>query len=399
MSQQRPLTLTLPQTLWDMVYFLMCCTAHILVGSLTFDLVHCLAHRSHRSTWRTLRLLAWAHSAHHRYFDRNLEFNDAFGQQNILLHLFPEMLCHMTGSTVSWMLIRITAPGFAQLGWIDLQFVLVFHTCRSCFVAYNYGHDSNHIAYKWLPKDPNFFLVGPHYHAQHHIEPQRYFGSIIRFVDWMLGTAISFKGRRIAITGSSGALGQALLDQLSLENLKNIRPLRFGTDWTFEDYSGLEPILANTDILILAHGSKDASDALQANCQSVIAIIDLFKRCRLQSKCELMPEVWCIGSEAEFHGSWCESMQHYTDSKRAFVPFARAYYDEKAFIYRHIVPAAFKSQMGPALVTARWAAGVALWWIRRGARYVPVTYTGMAYANYFRFMYWVTPRGELTTQA
>src|SRR3546814_4754638 len=38
-------------------------------------------------------------------------------------------------------------------------------------------------------------------------------------------------------------------------------------------------------------------------------------------------------------------------------------------------------------VTARWAAVMTLWWIHRGARYVPVTYTGIV--NYFRFRYYV----------
>jgi hypothetical protein len=28
-----------------------------------------------------------------------------------------------------------------------------------------------------------------------------------------------------------------------------------------------------------------------------------------------------------------------------------------------------------------------MWWIRRGARYIPVTYTGIAWLDYFKFMY------------
>ena len=85
-------------------------------------------------------------------------------------------------------------------------------------------------------------------------------------------------------------------------------------------------------------------------------------------------------------------MKAYTYSKRSFAEYARGFYDNEDILYRHIVPAAFQSNMGTALVSADWAAKATLWWISRGARYVPVTYTGFALANYFRFMYRVKPR-------
>lgn len=43
--------------------------------------------------------------------------------------------------------------------------------------------------------------------------------------------------------------------------------------------------------------------------------------------------------------------------------------------------------MGSAVLSADGAAKCAMWWIRRGARYIPVTYTGVAYLNYFKFIY------------
>ena len=150
-------------------------------------------------------------------------------------------------------------------------------------------------------------------------------------------------------------------------------------------------ILIDTDI-ILAHGSKDDSSANASNCVSTRAIIELFDSCRRKARPQLLPEVWFVGSEAEIHGSWSQASQGYTESKRAFVPFARSYYDRETFLYRHIVPSAFASPMGPALVSACWCSGVALWWIRRGARYVPVTYTGLAYVNFFRFLFWIKPQ-------
>ena len=45
--------------------------------------------------------------------------------------------------------------------------------------------------------------------------------------------------------------------------------------------------------------------------------------------------------------------------------------------------------MGWAIVGPGWAAAVAMWWIRRGARYVPVTYTGFAFLGFWKFLYLV----------
>ena len=368
------------------------CAIHIVCGSLVFDFIHLLAHRSHSSRLRALRCLARAHAFHHQYFDRTLQFNDAYRMQNLLWHLPLELLCQLVGSTLSWLLVELTLRPTALSLQYDLVLMWALQIARVGLVAHNSGHDSNHISYSQLPKDPYLFFVGPQYHAVHHIDPHSNFGSLVRLVDWFFGTVGTLRGRRVAMTGSRGALGQALKRQLSLKSVKSIQPLRFQNEWSHGDYSRLEPILNDTDILILAHGCKDDSNANASNCVSTCAIIELFDSCRRKARPRLLPEVWFVGSEAEIHGSWSQASQSYTESKRAFVPFARSYYDCETFLYRHIVPSAFASPMGPALVPARWCSGVALWWIRRGARYVPVTYTGLAYLNFFRFLFWVKPQ-------
>ncbi|CRK17951.1 Monoglucosyldiacylglycerol epimerase like protein [Verticillium longisporum] len=363
---------------------------HVVAGSVLFDLVHWLAHHSGRSTNPILRWLARSHIAHHQYFDRRLNFNPAFNKQNLLLHLPLELACQAVGSLLSWQTTHVLFPN-PQLQHQDLYLVLIFLTIRSSVVAWIEGRDSNHISYTRLPKDPCSVFVGPQYHALHHIDPQGYFGSMVRLVDWIFGTATTLHGRRITVTGARGALGQALADELGREKGTSIQTARFGVDWTYDDYSGLEALLRTTDILVLAHGAK-GDDAQRANCESAVAIIEAFRRVRAPSPTSLLrPEVWYVGSEAELHGSWTDDMRAYTSSKRDFARFARAYYDAEDFTYRHVVPAAFSSAMGPALVSARWAAVVALWWIRRGARYVPVTYTGLAFLNFFRFHFWIKP--------
>ncbi|KAL0256806.1 hypothetical protein SLS55_009203 [Diplodia seriata] len=364
---------------------------HFLVGSVLYDCVHWIAHNSGRSSSHTLRYIARIHRYHHVYFDRNLKFNEAYSVRNAVYHLSLELVCQIVGTTLSWLFTRLLVSDPGMTSKEGLALVLAIQTARSLDVAWIEGRDSNHIPYTRVPKDPHFLFVGPEYHALHHVDPQNYFGSMVRVFDWLFGTAVTLRNRRVAMTGSGGALGQALTEQLAADRVKCIRPLQFGVDWTSDDYAALAPILADTDVLILAHGTKKADSALDANCKAAVAMIELFKRVHRGSSTKMLPEVWYVGSEAELHGSWTDDMRSYTDSKRAFVPYARAYYDDESFVYRHIVPAAFASKMGPALVSARWAAKTALWWIHRGARYVPVTYTGFAFANYFRFMYWVKP--------
>jgi hypothetical protein len=56
-------------------------------------------------------------------------------------------------------------------------------------------------------------------------------------------------------------------------------------------------------------------------------------------------------------------------------------------LYRHIVPSAFMSPMGKGLMSGGVAAATAMFFISRGFRYIPVTYTGIAFLNWFRFVW------------
>jgi NAD(P)-dependent dehydrogenase (short-subunit alcohol dehydrogenase family) len=255
------------------------------------------------------------------------------------------------------------------------------------------GRDSNHIEYKTVPKDPNWLFVGPQFHALHHVYPDRYMSSVVKIFDWVAGTAYSLRNKNIAITGGSGAFGSAIQRQLRAEGVRNIYMLKFGTHWTHHDFSHAGPALDKADILILAHGTK-GKDAMDSNCNSAIRLVQLYLERRVgREECKnTMPEIWYIGSEIELHPAFGASdMQRYSASKRAFLPYARALYDHPNIIYRHIVPAAFNSPMGKAFASPEWAASVMMWWIRRGARYIPVTYTGIAYLNYVKFIGWVRP--------
>jgi hypothetical protein len=76
----------------------------------------------------------------------------------------------------------------------------------------------------------------------------------------------------------------------------------------------------------------------------------------------------------------------YAASKRAFAQRGLSYYRSGELLYRHIVPSSFTSAMGKGAMSADTAAAMALFLIRRGFHYVPVTLTTLAFWNYFRFV-------------
>ncbi len=78
-------------------------------------------------------------------------------------------------------------------------------------------------------------------------------------------------------------------------------------------------------------------------------------------------------------------MKDYALSKRLFARDARRWWDNPHVTYRHVVPSAFASRMGWGPISADLAVTLAMFWIRRGFRYVPATVTGLAYLNYPRF--------------
>jgi nucleoside-diphosphate-sugar epimerase len=127
---------------------------------------------------------------------------------------------------------------------------------------------------------------------------------------------------------------------------------------------------------------------MTANCATFVLLIEAFRgaaRGRL-----VPPEVWATGSEIECHPAFGDPvLRAYAASKRAFARHARRYARDPGLVYRHIVPSAFRSPMGPGLISGALAARAALALIRRGFCYVPVTYTGVALIGALWF--WLGP--------
>ncbi len=345
-----------------------------LIGTLLYDIVHYLFHIFLRSKNKILKKIGGIHLSHHRFFPPNLKFNSKLTNMNLLHHVVVEYITQFIGTSLCFFFFSSLAVWLAIL-LESLIFLAVLHWK---------GIDPHHKSYANLPVNQGGMFVSSAYHALHHIYPTNFFSGYIKLLDYLLGTAQQLKNKRIALTGASGALGSNMKIVLEKEGAIVI-PIKFGIDYDDQHYDKLNNILSKIDILFLCHGSK-YENTQQANCDSFIRIIELFKSVK---KPGLIPiEIWAVGSEIECHPCFgIKSLYAYAKSKRNFAQYARGYFHDAHIHYKHIVHSAFTSRMGPGLMSARFAARATLFLIKRGFKYVPVSYTGFAFLNYFIFIY------------
>ena len=346
--------------------------AVFVVATFVFDVIHYILHQCLKSRWHWVRKLASPHQAHHDFFDAQMRYHEDALVPNLVWHVIPEYGTQMA----------VCALAFLVLDPLPVLAVMAVFTVLFMGAIVLRGKDHNHVPYATVPAARGGMFVRAPYHALHHAFSESYMSSYTTLFDRLMGTACQIQGRRIALTGTSGSFGSAmkcLLEGAGAEVL----PLKFGVDYTYEDYTGTGAILATADILVLAHGAK-GEQAMAANCDSFLALIRQFQR--LTRERQLAAEVWAVGSETECHPAFGNrDLQAYARSKRAYARAAARLAHDPRLLYRHIVPSAFRSRMGPGLMSGRTAASIALWLIRHGFRYVPVNYTGIALLNYLPF--------------
>ncbi len=356
----------------DLLRDVLACLALYAAATFVGDVVHQLLHWAARAPSPIVARLGRLHEAHHRFMDPDLRINREHQTQNLLSHRIPEYLT----------LLLATSAGFWILPGRIVLLTMAMETTLVLIGTLRGGIDSNHQERRPRAWSHFGFMVGPVYHGLHHMFPESYMGSVTRLFDVLFAKGCQVRGRRFAVTGASGAMGGPLARILERGG-GHVTSLKFGRDYDYGDYARLDPVLAQTDVLVLCHGSK-VENAMQANCDSFVAIIERF---RLHQKGLRPLEVWAVGSEIEAHPAWGDpNLEIYLRSKRAFARHARRYFHDGEMLYRHIVPSAFTSPMGKGLMSGATAAATAMFFIRRGFRYVPVTYTGIAFLNWFRFV-------------
>jgi hypothetical protein len=372
--------------IWDIVIFLLQAALAFVASTALFDALHWILHKWERSSIPLLRTFSSWHWVHHKFLGLDMQINPAYARANIWFHILPEYLTSMAGTLV----FLLVFP------WPPIAAVAVIRTVMLAMTLREEGLDYNHMSMDRVGGQQGLLWVDNNYHAMHHVYPHNFFSSFANVFDMIAGTSCQIEGRRFLVTGASGAFGSAMV--ATLTRLGGVvETAKSGIDFTVGHYAAMQEKLLRADVLVLAHGAK-TEDCWNANNVTFRELTELFTEL---GKARLTPpEVWALGSEVEFHGDMgLDELKAYSASKRAFALRARDYYRSDALIYRHIVPSSFTSPMGKGAMTAQTAVSMALFFIRRGFRYVPATLTGLALLNYFRFRFFQKGQPDISQPA
>lgn len=370
----------------DIFFFVLQAALVFVASTVLFDALHWTLHRWEGSSIPLLRRLSSWHWVHHKFLGVDMQINPAYARANIWFHILPEYLTSMAG-TVIFLLV---------FPWPPIAAVAVLRTVMLVMTLREEGLDYNHMSMDRVGGQQNLLWVGDNYHAMHHVYPHNFFSSFANVFDLLAGTTCQIKGRRFLVTGASGAFGSAMVEKLTRAGAI-VETAKSGVDFSAGDYSAIRAKLETADVLIIAHGAK-TDDCWNANFVTFRDLTELFTE--VGNTRLAPPEVWALGSEVEFHGDMgMDELKAYSASKRAFAAKALDFYRSDALIYRHIVPSSFTSAMGKGAMSASTAANIALFFVRRGFRYVPVTFTGLAVLNYFRFRFLQKGQPEIVQPA
>ncbi len=314
-----------------------------LGATIAFDLVHVALHAAYRSSQPWWRAVGALHQVHHEFLDRNLQIRPKRMRANLFHHVIPEYLTQVTAT----LLLGAVLPLAPVLGAVAIETVVFLLILRTR------GIDINHRAYERLPAyRPQGFFCVPHYHALHHVFPDAYYGSWLKAVDQIFGTAALLRDRRVLVTGAGRPLAAALAAELS----------RCGAEVTVVARPG-EGAPAH-DIVVLHHADPGDEDQYVGLVERLLHARDGARKIPL--------EIWSIVPEP--------------DGDPQFVRRSRGYYFDARVSWRHI--AVDRRAMGSEASEA--ARRIALW-VRRGCHYVPALPLARAIAGFFRFRFQVEP--------
>lgn len=366
--------------------------ASILWVELVRDFYHALSH-----LWQPLyRLHVW----HHKVFRPDLSVvSESIYRQAHWYNDVPESIVMLLFSFIPWGVVYTWDIAPQWTAWIGSLYTISF-----LFGAIARGlgipmvdelTDITHRPGKFTSL-PARWLVNRPYHWRHHFDNQdAYFSGTLTLVDKLLGTALSLKNKRIAVTGSSGTLGKALLTQLHLAGAKvtalttsdseislNISgqelPIKTLT-WQPGQEQDLQAELAKIDILIINHGinvhqqrsDKAIVDSYEINTFSGLRLMELFFTTVKSDRQMVSKEVWVNTSEAEVNPAFSPL---YELSKRAMGDLVTLRRLDAPCVVRKLILGPFKSQLNPiGIMSADWVAKQIVNLARRDIRNIIVT--------------------------
>jgi monoglucosyldiacylglycerol epimerase len=214
-------------------------------------------------------------------------------------------------------------------------------------------------------------------------------------LDRILGTSLVLNHKVVGITGASGALGQALVEELSRQGAKVIAfttnqtaifpPETTVLAWQLGSESELLPQLEELDILIVNHGinvygNRTPSaiyESYEVNTFSVLRLTELFINPMLKSLDKSTKELWINTSEAEVNPAFSPL---YELSKRTIGDLITLQRLDAPCIIRKLILGPFKSKLNPyGIMSSRWVAMAIVWLAKRDFRDIIVTINPLTY--------------------
>lgn len=339
------------------------------------DSYHVLSH-----VWQPL--YRW-HVWHHRVFRPDLTpVSDRIYRQANWFHDLPESLVMLLFSVLVWGLAYIWMP---ERHWSVLAGAVYSFSFLGGAIARATGFpgaeeltDNTHRSGPFLMPPAHLFVNRP-YHWRHHFDNQNaYFCGVFTWLDRLMGTALSLKGKTIAVTGASGTLGRSLLFHLHQAGAKVIaltsgdRPVSLTGDgndisintvtWQIGREEDLADLLKTVDILILNHGinvhgerTKEAIyQSYEVNAFSSWRLLELFLARVCTNQDIARKEVWVNTSEAEA----CPAFSPlYELTKRTLGDLVTLRRLDAPCVVRKLILGPFKSNLNPiGVMSGDWVA-------------------------------------------
>lgn len=376
----------------------------VLLAELIRDVYHIAGHY-----WKPLQSF---HTLHHKAYRRDLSMTSLEAYKKAQLYNdVPESSVMVTVTALA----ALISQSYGM--WVGFLYSLLFlisaiARSQGWLLVTDFSHKPGD-----LVEIPSRWAVNRTYHWRHHFDQgNAYYCGTFTLVDNVLGTSLSLKGKVVAITGASGALGQALIDELLLQGAKVIaltsnnhaefRPEINVVNWQIGLEADLATYLKKVDIFIINHGVNTYGDrslaaiqkSYEVNAFSTMRLAEIFLETVTESDHKAIKELWINTSEAEVNPAFSPL---YELSKRTLGDFITLRRLDAPCVIRKLILGPFKSQLNPyGVMSARWVAWALVALAKRDFRNIivtinPITYIAFPIKEFCQSLYfrWFTSTG------
>lgn len=367
------------QSLWTVAWAL----ASIVIVEMVRDFYHFLGHR--------IPFLQRLHNWHHRAYKKDFS--------PISTEVYRQAQLHNDAPEATFMIgvMTIAAWGLKTPGlWVGVIYAVGFLLAaiarsRGLLARTDITHEPGP-----LTGIPGRWKVNRTYHWRHHFDDTNaYYAGLFPISDQLLGTALSLKGKSVAVTGASGTLGRALIKELAKQGAK---PIALSTSansdipgatkviaWRAGQESELRSAFGKIDILLINHGinvmgeksPRAIEQSLEVNALSAWRMMEIFLETVDNRTGRATKEVWVNTSEAEVNPAFSPL---YEISKRLMGDLVNVRRTDAPCVIRKLVLGPFKSDLNPYGVMGAGAIAQGILFLaKRDIRNIIVTINPLTY--------------------